>query len=248
MKVGDRVVLILDDVEGVIGRESRPGWFMVRLDGYEDRIEFQASELRVLSGQPALTENDDAALQANGWTITTHTRKTGGQAGGTYQTWLPPRGRKALRSRVEVRRYLASQQRSAPPTPTPAAALPPGVERLLASDAFQLAAAFSGPRGLGALAAAGRALRRVDWAPAWRDLLEARFQLGRLHERDGLERACRRAIERLEGDGSWVPLGILKAYLEAGTPRSDRTDGEGDDKDERHSRFCHQRVHKADAY
>ena len=102
-------VAALDDVEGVIGRESRPGWFMVRLDGYEDRIEFQASELRVLSGQPALTENDDAALQANGWTITTHTRKTGGQAGGTYQTWLPPRGRKALRSRVEVRRYLASQ-------------------------------------------------------------------------------------------------------------------------------------------
>ena len=220
MKVGDRVVLILDNVEGVIARVSRPGWFMVHLDGYEDRIEFQASELRVLSGQPALTENDDAALQANGWTITTHTRKTGGQAGGTYQTWLPPRGRKALRSRVEVRRYLASQQRSAPPTP--AAALPPGVERLLASDAFQLAAAFGGPRGLGALAAAGRALRRVDWAPAWRDLLEARFQLGRLHERDGLERACRRAIERLEGDGSWVPLGILKAYLEAGTPRDAR--------------------------
>ena len=131
---------VLDDVEGVIGRESRPGWFMVHLDGYEDRIEFQASELRVLGAPPALTENDDAALQANGWTITTHTRKTGGQAGGTYQTWLPPRGRKALRSRVEVRRYLASQQRSAPPTP--AAALPPGVERLLASDAFQLAAAF----------------------------------------------------------------------------------------------------------
>ena len=175
MKVGDRVVLILDDVEGVIGRESRPGWFMVRLDGYEDRIEFQASELRVLSGQPALTENDDAALQANGWTITTHTRKTGGQAGGTYQTWLPPRGRKALRSRVEVRRYLASQQRSAPPTP--AAALPPGVERLLASDAFQLAAAFGGPRppprrlGAGLAGPAGGevpagALARKNWLGA----------------------------------------------------------------------------------
>ena len=223
MKVGDRVKLILDDVEGVIGRESRPGWFMVRLDGYEDRIEFQASELRVLSGQPALTENDDAALQANGWTITTHTRKTGGQAGGTYQTWLPPRGRKALRSRVEVRRYLASQQRSAPPTP--AAALPPGVERLLASDAFQLAAAFSGPCGLGALAAAGRALRRVDWAPAWRDLLEARFQLGPFHERSGLELACRRALDQANND-SWAPLSILAEYLkdsaQYGAPRDAR--------------------------
>ena len=218
--VGDRVVLILDDVEGVVTGVSRPGWFMVDLDGYDAPIEFQASELHVLaasSAQPALTELDDAVLQANGWTITTHTRKTGGQAGGTYQTWLPPRGRKALRSRVEVRRYLASQQRSAPPTPTPAAALPPGVERLLASDAFQLAAAFSGPRGLCALAAAGRALRRVDWAPAWRDLLEARFQLGRLHERTGLERACRRAIERLETDGSWASLGILVVYFDQGT-------------------------------
>ncbi len=209
-------------------------------------------------------ELDDAALQQAGWTITQHTRKTGNLAGGTYQTWLPPRGRKALRSRVEVRRHLEAQERATPNVgdrvvlkldkvegvvkarsrpgwfmvdldgyeesiefeahelrvlpraagePTPAAALPPGVERLLASDAFQLAAAFSGPRGLGALAAAGRALRRVDWAPAWRDLLEARFQLGHLHERNGLERACRRAIERLEGDGSWVQLHILWAYL-----------------------------------
>ena len=224
MKVGDRVVLILDNVEGVIARVSRPGWFMVRLDGYEDRIEFQASELRVLSGQPALTENDDAALQAHGWTITTHTRKTGGQAGGTYQTWLPPRGRKALRSRVEVRRYLASQQRSAPPTP--AAALPPGVERLLASDAFQLAAAFSGPRGLGALAAAGRALRRVDWAPAWRDLLEARFQLGPFHERTGLELACRRALDEANND-SWAPLAILAEYLEDATQYGAPRDARG---------------------
>ena len=219
--VGDRVVLILDDVEGVITRASRPGWFMVDLDGYDAPIEFQASELRVLAAsgaQPALTEDDDAALRANGWTITTHTRKTGGLAGGTYQTWLPPRGRKALRSRVEVRRYLASQQRSAPQQPTAAAALPPGVERLLASDAFQLAAAFSGPRGLGALAAAGRALRRVDWAPAWRDLLEARFHLGPFHERTGLELACRRALHEANND-SWAPLAILKEYLEFGAPR-----------------------------
>ena len=213
-------------------------------------------------------ELDDAALQQAGWTITQHTRKTGNLAGGTYQTWLPPRGRKALRSRVEVRRHLEAQERATPnvgdrvvlkldkvegvvkarsrpgwfmvdldgyeesiefeahelrvlpraaSAPTPAAALPPGVERLLASDAFQLAAAFSGPRGLGALAAAGRALRRVDWAPAWRDLLEARFQLGRLHERTGLERACRRAIERLETDGSWASLGILVVYFDQGT-------------------------------
>ena len=218
-------------------------------------------------------ELDDAALQQAGWTITQHTRKTGNLAGGTYQTWLPPRGRKALRSRVEVRRHLEAQERATPnvgdrvvlkldkvegvvkarsrpgwfmvdldgydesiefeahelrvlpraaSAPTAAAALPPGVERLLASDAFQLAAAFSGPRGLGALAAAGRALRRVDWAPAWRDLLEARFQLGRLHERDGLERACRRALERLEGDGLWVPLRIMSTYLSRGGPRDAR--------------------------
>ena len=93
-------------------------------------------------------ELDDAALQQAGWTITTHTRKTGNLAGGTYQTWLPPRGRKALRSRVEVRRYLASQQRSAPQQPTAAAALPPGVERLLASDAFQLAPLTSPSRNV----------------------------------------------------------------------------------------------------
>ena len=214
-------------------------------------------------------EQDDAALQQAGWTITTHTRKTGNLAGGTYQTWLPPRGRKALRSRVEVRRHLEAQQRATPnvgdrvvlkldkvegvvkarsrpgwfmvdldgyeesiefeahelrvlpraaSAPTPAAALPPGVERLLASDAFQLAAAFSGPRGLGALAAAGRALRRVDWAPAWRDLLEARFQLGPFHERTGLELACRRALHEANND-SWAPLAILKEYLEFGAPR-----------------------------
>ena len=224
-------------------------------------------------------ELDDAALQANGWTITTHTRKTGGQAGGTYQTWLPPRGRKALRSRVEVRRHLEAQERATPNVgdrvvlkldkvkgvvkarsrpgwfmvdldgyeesiefeahelrvlpraagePTPAAALPRGVEALLASDAFQLAAAFSGPRGLGALAAAGRALCRVDWAPAWRDLLEARFQLGearfqlgRLHERDGLELACRQALHQANND-SWAPLAILEEYFVDGTPRDAR--------------------------
>ena len=59
-------------------------------------------------------ELDDAALQQAGWTITQHTRKTGNLAGGTYQTWLPPRGRKALRSRVEVRRHLEAQQRATP--------------------------------------------------------------------------------------------------------------------------------------
>ena len=59
-------------------------------------------------------ELDDAALQQAGWTITTHTRKTGNLAGGTYQTWLPPRGRKALRSRVEVRRHLEAQERATP--------------------------------------------------------------------------------------------------------------------------------------
>ena len=59
-------------------------------------------------------ELDDAALQQAGWTITQHTRKTGNLAGGTYQTWLPPRGRKALRSRVEVRRHLEAQERATP--------------------------------------------------------------------------------------------------------------------------------------
>ena len=47
--VGDRVVLRLDDVEGVVRARGRPGWFMVDLDGYESAIEFEANELRVLS-------------------------------------------------------------------------------------------------------------------------------------------------------------------------------------------------------
>ena len=47
--MGDRVVLRLDDVEGVIRARGRPGWFMVDLDGYESAIEFEANELRVLS-------------------------------------------------------------------------------------------------------------------------------------------------------------------------------------------------------
>ena len=38
--------------------------------------------------------------------------------------------------------------------------------------------------------------------------------MGPLHERTGLEHACRRAIERLERDGSWAPLGILAACLD----------------------------------
>ena len=46
---GDRVVLRLDDVEGVVRARGRPGWFMVDLDGYESAIEFEASELRVLA-------------------------------------------------------------------------------------------------------------------------------------------------------------------------------------------------------
>ena len=56
--VGDRVILILDNVEGVVTARSRPGWFMVDLDGYDSAIEFRASELCVLS--PAL----DAATAA----------------------------------------------------------------------------------------------------------------------------------------------------------------------------------------
>jgi len=38
---------------------SRPGWFMVDLDGYDSAIEFEASELRVLS--PAPESRPDAA-------------------------------------------------------------------------------------------------------------------------------------------------------------------------------------------
>ena len=47
--VGDRVVLRLDDVEGVVRARGRPGWFLVDLDGYDSAIEFEASELRVLA-------------------------------------------------------------------------------------------------------------------------------------------------------------------------------------------------------
>ena len=53
--MGDRVVLKLDDVEGVVRARGRPGWFMVDLDGYESAIEFEASELRVLSPPPGAT-------------------------------------------------------------------------------------------------------------------------------------------------------------------------------------------------
>jgi hypothetical protein len=167
-------------------------------------------------------ENDDAALRQAGWTITEHTRRTGTQAGGTYQTWLPPRGRKVLRSRVEIRRHIAALERTAAPTTKPAA-LPRPLARLLDSHTFQHAAAFSGPRGLGALARTSRALRQVDWAPAWKDVLEARFQVGSLHEDSGgVEQLCRRAVERIEADHSWASLCILLAYVEGGTPRDPR--------------------------
>ena len=59
--VGDRVVLRLDDVKGVVSARGRPGWFMVDLDGYESAIEFEANELRVLSsaGVAADASDDD---------------------------------------------------------------------------------------------------------------------------------------------------------------------------------------------
>ena len=56
--VGDRVVLRLDDVEGVVRARGRPGWFMVDLDGYDSAIEFEASELRVLSPADANASDD----------------------------------------------------------------------------------------------------------------------------------------------------------------------------------------------
>ncbi|CAH0375728.1 unnamed protein product [Pelagomonas calceolata] len=56
--VGDRV-LRLDDVEGVVRARGRPGWFMVDLDGYDSAIEFEASELRVLSPADASDDSDD---------------------------------------------------------------------------------------------------------------------------------------------------------------------------------------------
>ena len=56
--VGDRVVLRLDDVEGVVTARGRPGWFMVDLDGYDSSIEFEASELRILSPAGAADASD----------------------------------------------------------------------------------------------------------------------------------------------------------------------------------------------
>ena len=58
--VGDRVVLRLDDVEGVVRARGRPGWFMVDLDGYDSSIEFEASELRVLSSAGAAADASDS--------------------------------------------------------------------------------------------------------------------------------------------------------------------------------------------
>ena len=57
--VGDRVVLRLDDVEGVVRARGRPGWFLVDLDGYDSAIEFEASELRVLPPADASDDGDD---------------------------------------------------------------------------------------------------------------------------------------------------------------------------------------------
>ena len=73
---------------------------------------------------------------------------------------------------------------------------------------------------------ATRALRRVDWAPAWRDLLEARFQLGPVHEKSGLERACRRALHAANND-SWASLAILAEYLEDATQYGAPRDARG---------------------
>ena len=58
--VGDRVVLRLDDVEGVVTARGRPGWFMVDLDGYDSSIEFEASELRVLAAADAAADASDS--------------------------------------------------------------------------------------------------------------------------------------------------------------------------------------------
>ena len=57
--MGDRVVLRLDDVKGVVSARGRPGWFMVDLDGYDSAIEFEASELRVLSSAGAAADAGD---------------------------------------------------------------------------------------------------------------------------------------------------------------------------------------------
>ena len=61
--VGDRVVLRLDDVEGVVTARGRPGWFMVDLNGYDSAIEFEASELRVLA--PAADASDSDSDDGN---------------------------------------------------------------------------------------------------------------------------------------------------------------------------------------
>ena len=117
--VGDRVVLKLDDVEGVVTRVSRPGWFMVMTS----TATTPPSSSRRASCASSVHNRHSRKTTTPRYRLmagpSRRTRENGNLAGGTYQTWLPPRGRKALRSRVEVRRYLASQQRSAPPTAPP---------------------------------------------------------------------------------------------------------------------------------
>ena len=117
----------------------------------------------------------DDALRAAGWTVTRHERKTGLQAGGVYQTWIPPAGRRALRSRVEVGRYLAGRRPKVPAAGLPAAPLPAALRPLAPASAPDVAAATAGPAAIGAPPPPGRALRPGAWGPARAAPPAARF-------------------------------------------------------------------------
>ncbi|KAH8094997.1 hypothetical protein JL720_2266 [Aureococcus anophagefferens] len=116
-------------------------------------------------------EHDDEALTAAGWTVRRFERRSGAQAGGRYQTWQPPAGGRAVRSRTGVARYLSAHAAAA--APAAAAPVPGALGAIAASPLLPPAARRA--RAVGKLRRACRALRAFDWAPVWAALVEARF-------------------------------------------------------------------------
>ncbi|KAK7248114.1 hypothetical protein SO694_00080042 [Aureococcus anophagefferens] len=77
-------------------------------------------------------EHDDEALTAAGWTVRRFERRSGAQAGGRYQTWQPPAGGRAVRSRTGVARYLSAHAAAA--APATAAPVPGALGAIAASS------------------------------------------------------------------------------------------------------------------
>ena len=118
-------------------------------------------------------EHDDEALTAAGWTVRRFERRSGAQAGGRYQTWQPPAGGRAVRSRTGVARYLSAHAAAA--APATAAPVPGALGAIAASSLLPAVGACGGAAAVGKLRRACRALRAFDWAPVWAALVEARF-------------------------------------------------------------------------